>query len=138
MKYFIVLFFGLLFLNCDIDISGTYEILERTDYEKRIVKENIDSLKYYRKNIGSYFLTLKKDNTFYLRDINNENVDYFKGKWKVKNKKLFIYYKSEDNEVEKVFQINKNTLLNIEKIMLCDSSKYVNNVIFLTKTKNPE
>ena len=126
------------FTSCANNIFGTYEIVEQTSYEKKIIKANIDSLKYYRKNSGTFFLTLKKDSTFYLKDISSQKVNFLEGRWKVIDKKILIYSKSKGKIIDKSFIINKNTLLNIQPLMLCDSSKQVNNVIFLTKNNNTD
>lgn len=134
MRFYIILLFCLFFISCSNSIVGTYEIIEQTSYEKKIIKANIDSLKYYRKNSGTFFLTLKKDSTFSLKDISSQKTNFLEGKWKIANKKVLIYDESEGERIDKSFIINKNTLLSIQPFMLCDSSKQVNNVIFLTKT----
>lgn len=65
-------------------------------------------------------------------------MNFLEGRWKVIDKKILIYSKSKGKIIDKCFIINKNTLLNIQPLMLCDSSKQVNNVIFLTKNNNTD
>ncbi|MFC4740710.1 hypothetical protein ACFO3U_11970 [Flavobacterium ponti] len=126
-------------LSCKNQICGTYEILDSTKFEKEILQEKLDSLKYLRKNKGKYILTLRCDSVFYLKDINSDNsVNNFKGRWNYNKNKISLIYVQNNNHIKKDFFINKNTLLNIQKVKLCENDEYINNITFLTKTKNPD
>lgn len=126
-------------LSCKNQICGTYEILDSTKFEKEILQEKLDSLKYLRKNKGKYILTLRCDSVFYIKDINYDNsISNFKGKWIYYKDKISLNYVQNNNHIKKDFFINKNTLLNIHKVKLCENDVFINNITFLTKTKNPD